>query len=130
MAWLEFQVFEESHNHPSLVVCRVVTALSHLSKSVQTNERHCKLGVCSRSKLLRRQLIPFQSSSGTPLPSPPLLFPLRKSAIFLRGRPSQLRHIKLSTLGKIIIKDKICWRRSDKVFVIRKIQIDSAILNL
>ena len=106
----------------------MVTALSHLSKSVQTDEGHCKVGVCSGSTLLWRQLIPFQSIVRyfPPLPSPslpfpPIPFPPRKSSIFPQMRPSPSRNVvKISTLKKIIIRDKICWYRSDMVFRSRK----------
>ena len=73
----------------------------------------------------------FSLSSGTSLPSPPLPspslpfppipFPPRKSSIFPQMRPSPPRNVvKISTLKKIIIRDKICWYRSDMVFRSRK----------
>ena len=65
-----------------------------------------------------RQVLPSPPLPSPPLPSPSLS---ENRQFFPQMRPSPSRNVvKISTLKKIIIKDKICWYRSDKVFRSRK----------
>ena len=84
-------------------------------------EARCYDGSSSHFSLSSGTSLPSPPLPFPPLPFPPLPFPLRKSSIFPQMRPSPSRNVvRISTLKKIIIRDKICWYRSNKVFRSRK----------